>query len=76
MRQRSTISRRGKGAPTRKEQAYWGIYTLPDLVVPKEKTRIERDTFDFSSAVLLRPPSNWSRASPRGIVDTLLALHS
>ena len=43
MRQRSTISRRGKGAPTRKEQAYWGIYTLPDLVVSEEKTRIERD---------------------------------
>ena len=51
MRQKSTISKRGEGAPARKEQAYWGIYTLPDLVVSEEKTRIERETFDFSSAV-------------------------
>ena len=51
MRQRSTISKRGEGAPARKEQASWGICTLPDLVVSEEKTRIERETFDFSSAV-------------------------
>ena len=51
MRQRSTISKRGEGAPARKEGAYWGIYTLPDLVVSEEKTSIERETFDFSSAV-------------------------
>ena len=51
MRQRSTISKRGGGAPGRKELAYWGIYTLPDPVVSEEKTSIERETFDFSSAV-------------------------
>ena len=45
--QRSTIPKRGGGAPARKEWAYWGIYTLPDLVVSEEKTRIERETFDF-----------------------------
>ena len=76
LRQRLTISKRGEGAPARKEQAYWGIYMLPDLVVSEEKTRIERETFDFSSAVLLCLPSSWSRASSLGIVDTLLALHS
>ena len=76
MRQRLTISKRGEGAPARKEGAYWGIYTLPDLVVSEEKTRIEREIFDFSSAVLLCLPSSWSRASSRGVVDTLLALHS
>ena len=76
MKQRLTISKHGEGAPTHKEGAYWGIYTLPDLVVPKERTKIERDTFDFSSAVLLCLPSSWSRASSRGVVDTLLALHS
>ena len=76
MRQRSTISKRGEGAPARKEGAYWGIYTLPDLVVSEEKTRIERETFDFSLAVLLCLPSSWSRAGSRGVVDTLLALHS
>ena len=75
-RQRSTIFKRGEGAPARKERAYWGIYTLPDLVVSEEKTRIERETFDISSAVLLCLPSSWSRASSRGVVDTLLALHS
>ena len=75
-RQRSTISKHGEGAPARKEGAYWGIYTLPDLVVSEEKTRIERETFDFSSAVLLCLPSNWSRASLRGVLDTLLASHS
>ena len=76
MTQRSTIPKRGGGAPTRKEQAYWGMYTLPDLVVSEEKTSVERETFDFSSAVLLYLPSSWSRASSRGVVDTLLALHS
>ena len=43
MRQRSTTSRRGEGAPTRKEQAYWGIYTLPDLVVRGEDQYRKRD---------------------------------
>ena len=43
MTQRSTIPKRGGGAPARKEWAYWGIYTLPDLVVSEEKTKIERD---------------------------------
>ena len=76
MRQISTISKRGGGVPVRKEQAYWGIYTLPDLVVSEEKTSIERETFDFSSAVLLCLLSSWSRASSQGVVDTLLALHS
>ena len=76
MRQRSTISKRGEGAPARKECAYWGIYMLLDLVVSEEKTRIKRETFDFSSAVLLCLPSSWSRASSRGVVDILLALHS
>ena len=66
MKQRSTISKRSEGAPARKEQPYWGIYTLPDLVAFEEKTRIERETFD----------SSWSRASSRGVVDSLLALHS
>ena len=76
MTQRSTISKHGEGAPARKEGAYWGIYTLPDLVVSEEKTRIEREIFDFSSAVRLCLPSSWSGASSRGVVDTLLALHS
>ena len=76
MRQRLTISKRGEGAPARKEGAYWGIYTLPDLVVSEEKTRIERETFDFSLAVLLCLSSSWSRGSSRGVVDTLLTLHS
>ena len=52
MRQRSTISKHGWGAPAHKEQAYWGIYMLPYLVVSEEKTRIKIETFDFSSAVL------------------------
>ena len=43
MRQRSTISKRGEGAPARKEQASWGICTLSDLVVSEEKTSVERD---------------------------------
>ena len=47
MRQRSTISKHGEGAPARKECAYWGIYMLLDLVVSEEKTSIERETFDF-----------------------------
>ena len=47
LRQRLTISKCGEGAPARKEGAYWGIYTLPDLVVSEEKTRIEREIFDF-----------------------------
>ena len=63
MTQRSTILKRGEGAPACKERAYWGIYTLPDLVVSEEKTRIERETFDSSSAVLLCLPSSWGRAS-------------
>ena len=58
MGQRSTISERSEGAPARKEQAYWGIYTLPDLVVSEEKTRIEREKFDFLSAILLCLPSS------------------
>ena len=76
MTQRSTILKRGEGAPACKERAYWGIYTLPDLVVSEEKTRIERETFDFSSAVLLCLPSSWNRASSQGVVDIVLALHS
>ena len=75
-RQRLTISKRGEGAPARKEGAYWGIYRLPDLVVSEEKTRIEREAFDFSSAVLLCLPSSWNRASSQCVVDILLALHS
>ena len=47
MRQKSTISKRNEGAPARKEQAYWSIYTPPDLVVSEEKTSIEREKFDF-----------------------------
>ena len=76
MTQRSTILKCSEGAPACKERAYWGIYMLPDLVVSKEKTRIERETFVFSLAILLCLPSSWSRASSRGVVDTLLALHS
>ena len=76
MKQRSTISKCSEGAPACKERAYWGIYTLPDLVVSEEKTRTKRETFDFLSAILLCLPSSWSRASSRGVVDTLLASHS
>ena len=75
MGQRSTISKRGGGAPACKERAYWGIYTPPDLVV-SEKTSIEREKFDFLSAILLCLPSSWSRPSSRGVLDALLALHS
>ena len=42
----------------------------------EEKTSIERETFDFSLAVLLCLPSSWNRANSQGVVDTLLALHS
>ena len=52
----------------RKGEASWGIYTLPDLVVSEEKTSIERETFDFSSAVPIVNSFITYRDAPGGLM--------